>query len=185
MLPPNHVAQLEADGFTGFVTIGQLHRDGCRVVPDARGVYVVLARSEAPHPFLERSSAPEWRGMSPSLPRDELRARWVEGATLLYVGRACGPGVRHRLRQRIKRYLRFGHGKVVAHWDGRHIWQLGEPSRLVMAWRVSDADDDPAARAAGLLAAFERHYGRLPFANPALEEDGVDEGDPDGEDSNS
>lgn len=165
MTPPDSIAALEAAGFAGFLTIGQLHTNSCLDVPNARGVYVVLTRSSAPHQFRLQSSAPVWRGKEPAVPLDELAEHWVSGATVLYVGRARGPGVRSRLRQRIKRYLRFGHGKVVAHWGGRLIWQLGEVSRLAVAWRASDDSEDPAEVEARLLRDFEEHYGALPFAN--------------------
>ena len=165
MTPPDSIAALETEGFEGFLTIGQLHREACLGVPDERGVYVVLVRGDAPHEFRARSSAPLWRGQDPSVPIEELAARWVEGATVLYIGRARGPGVRNRLRQRIKRFLRYGHGKVVAHWGGRAIWQLGEASRLVVAWRPCSESEDAAVLEDAFLAAFQRAHGVLPFAN--------------------
>ena len=177
MTPPDPLAALEAEGFRGFITIGQLHREGSAGVPDERGVYVVLVRGEAEHEFRPRSSAPAWRGMDPTVPVEELAAHWVEGATLLYVGRARGPGVRSRLRQRIKRYLRFGHGRVVAHWGGRFIWQLREPSRLVIAWRTCSEAEDVARIEGDLLARFERYHGALPFANLRGETATDDDGD--------
>ncbi len=165
MIPPDSIASLEAAGFEGFLTIGQLHSDACQSVPNQRGVYVVLTRGSAPHQFRAKSSAPVWRGKQPALSLEELAEHWVPDASVLYIGRARGPGVRSRLRQRIKRYLRFGHGKVVAHWGGRLIWQLGEASRLVVAWRASDGLEDLADVGSSMLAEFERHYGALPFAN--------------------
>jgi hypothetical protein len=165
MLAPITPGVLQADGFAGFLTIGQLHRSGCLEVPDAPGIYVVLMRDEAPHGFMRCSSAPVWRRQDPSVAESVLTAKWVEGAGLLYVGRASGPGVRSRLRQRLKRFLRFGHGSVVAHWSGRFIWQMREPSRLVLAWRVCDEGEDPARLGADLLSRFEQQYGVLPFAN--------------------
>ena len=165
MFTPISAAMLEAEGFAGFVTIGQLHRSGCAEVPDERGVYVVLVRGDAPHGFLARSTAPLWRKQDPTEREDVLAAHWVEGARLLYVGLAPGPGVRSRLRQRVKRFLRFGHGSVVAHWAGRYIWQLRESSRLEVAWRSCGEAEDPAAIERALLARFERQHGALPFAN--------------------
>ena len=52
---PDSIESLGHQGFSGFLTIGQLHRSGCLEVPDAPGVYVVLRRERAPHPFLGRS----------------------------------------------------------------------------------------------------------------------------------
>ncbi len=172
MTPPDGIGELEGAGFEGFLTIGQLHSSSCLDVPNERGVYVVLTRSDAPHAFRVRSSAPVWRGKDPALAVEELAEQWVPGATVLYVGRARGPGVRARLRQRIKRYLRFGHGRVVGAWAGRLIWQLAEVSRLVVAWRVSGGDEDPADVEARLLLEFEARHGALPFANLRGETDG-------------
>lgn len=177
MTSPDSLAALESAGFEGFFTIGQVHRESALGVPDARGVYVVLVRGDAPHELRPRSSAPVWRGMDPAEPLEVLTPRWVDGASQLYVGAAAGPGVRNRLRQRIKRFLRFGHGKVVGHWAGRAIWQLREASRLVIAWRPCSDDDDPRVLAQGLIGSFERAYGKPPFAN--LHEDRADD---DGED---
>ncbi len=165
MTAPDDIGALEAAGFEGFLTIGQLHSSTCLDVPNERGVYVVLTRTMASHAFRSKSSAPVWRGKSPELPVEELAGQWVPGARVLYVGRARGPGVRSRLRQRIKRYLRFGHGKVVTHWGGRLIWQLGEASRLAVAWRVSGDAEDPAVLETLMLEQFEQYYGALPFAN--------------------
>lgn len=176
MPPPDSVAALEAAGFAGFLTIGQLHTSSCLDVPSERGVYVVLTRSSAPHQFRTKSSAPVWRGKDPAVPLEELAEHWVSGATVLYVGRARGPGVRSRLRQRIKRHLRFGHGKVVGAWGGRLLWQLGEVSRLVVAWRVSADSEDPAEVEARFLEEFAAHHGAWPFAN-LRGESGVDDDD--------
>jgi hypothetical protein len=158
-------ASLEAEGFAGFLTFGQLHRSDCLEVPDEPGVYVVLARGEAPHGFLLRSTAPVWRRHDPTLPTEALLERWVEGTELLYAGVAPGPGVRSRLRQRTKRFLRFGHGKVVAHWSGHAIWQLKESSRLLLAWRACASAEEAASLGTELLAGFERRHGSPPFAN--------------------
>ena len=91
--PPDSIPALEAEGFSGFLTIGQLHSDACLAVPNELGVYVVLVGGDVPHEFVARSSAPAWRGKDSSVPIEELAARWVPDATVLYVGRARGPGV--------------------------------------------------------------------------------------------
>lgn len=168
MNPPGSITHLEDEGFDGFLTVGQLHADQCATVPDARGVYVVIRESGETPRFLARSTAPSWRGMDPTRPVEDLAERWVPGAPLLYVASAPGPGVRHLLRQRVKRLLRFGHGRVVGHWGGRLVWQLGDRSALRVAWQAT-GDDDPEPIATRLLERFVRHFGRPPFANDGLE----------------
>ncbi|MEY4373989.1 MAG: hypothetical protein RL760_155 [Candidatus Eisenbacteria bacterium] len=167
-------ADLAAEGFEGFLTVGQLHRSGCLEVPDACGVYVVLRRGEAPHRVVRRSQAPAWRGMDPTRPIEELTARVIDATDLLYVNAAPGSGVRHRLRQRLKRFLRFGHGSVVGHWSGRFIWQLGESSRLVLAWRPCAEHEDARALADDLLRRFEAVHHARPYANPLEDDSALD-----------
>jgi len=161
---PGSRAFLEAQGFEGFVATGQLHAERCERLPNQRGVYAVLRESPWPPEFVPRSTAPAYRGVDPSRPIAELEARWVPGAQVLYFGRACGPGVRSLLRQRVKRFMRFGHGRVVGHWGGRFVWQLRDHAGLVVAWKPTP-EADPAQVEASLQAGFVRHYGVMPFAN--------------------
>lgn len=176
---PGSIAFLEAGGFSGLLTVRQLHDEGCLSIPNEPGVYAVVRESLAAPRFRSRSRAPLWRGMDPTRPVEELRERWVAGAQVLYFGRACGPGVRSLLRQRVKRYLRFGHGRVVAHWGGRFVWQLEDADDLLVAWKPT-GDVDPRNVEAGMQQRFSAHYGRLPFANLRQELDAVG-ADSDGE----
>ena len=168
---PGSRAFLEAEGFAGFRTVGQLHADRCEEVPDRTGVYAVVRDGHDPPEFLVRSTAPTYRGMEPSLSEGARTDRWVPGAQVLYFGLALGPGVRNLLKQRVKRYLRFGHGRVVGHWDGRAIWQLRDRSTLQVAWKET-GDHDPNHVEARLLALFRARYGALPFANLKQEIEG-------------
>jgi len=163
-------ADLREQGFEGFVTFSALRADGAASVPVAPGVWVVVHEPVALPHFLPRSTAPAWRGQEPTLPPDALAARWVPHACVLYVGVAPGAGVRHLLRQQVKRFLRFGDGRNVAHWGGRAIWQLAGAGSLRVAWRVAPPDGVRAA-AAGLLRAFEEHHGMRPFANEPEEDE--------------
>lgn len=163
-LDPGSRAFLEAQGFEGFLRAGQLHEQRCEALPNQRGVYAIVRDSTAAPEFLARSTAPHYRGVDPSRPIEELEQHWVAGAQVLYLGRASGPGVRSLLRQRVKRLLRFGHGRVVGHWSGRFLWQLRDHAGLRVAW-MSTGDADPATTEAALRARFVERYGALPFAN--------------------
>ena len=165
MQPHPDLDLLTSRGFEGFVPISQLHRGGCQDVPDVPGVYVVVRTEDGPPTFLKRSHAPAWRGEDPTRPVDELEARWVAGARVLFIAAAPGSGVRHRLLQRIKRYLRHGHGASVGHWDGRFLWQLSGTSRVEMAWRPCAEGEDARALADETMRAFETLHGARPFAN--------------------
>lgn len=164
------VARLRDQGFEGFLSVATLRDSRCLEVPVERGVYIAVRDYEGPPEFLARSVAPRFRGQDPTLTLDQLNPRWVPGALVLYVGRAPGPGVRSLLQQRIKRYIRFGQGRVVAHYGGRLIWQLRDHRSLLFAWRTAP-DEDPGAAEARLLAAFRERYGALPFANQGQESD--------------
>jgi hypothetical protein len=161
---PGSRSFLEAEGFEGFFTVRQLHAEGCEGLPNEPGVYAIVRESLDLPEFLTRSVGPIYRGKDPTRPVDELKQRWVTGAQMLYVGRACGPGVRSLLRQRVKRYLRFGHGRVVGHWGGRFVWQLCDHTTLQVAWK-STGLEDPSPVEARLQARFREHYSVLPFAN--------------------
>lgn len=167
---PGSISFLASEGFEGFRTIAQLNADRCEEIPNVRGIYAVVREPLDPPRFLPRSTAARFRDTDPTLPIPELDELWVPGAQVLYFGRARGPGVRSLLRQRVKRYLRFGHGRHVAHWAGRVIWQLVDQSALRVAWKPMPKDD-PARAEAGYQAQFKRHYGELPFANLNEESD--------------
>ena len=94
----------------------------------------------------------------------------MPGAQILYFARARGPSVRRLLKQRVKRYLRFGHGRHVSHWGGRAVWQLRDHGSLRIAWKPTPKDD-PARAEGEYQDNFERHFGALPFANLKQERD--------------
>lgn len=164
------VAALREHGFEGFLSVATLHDSRCLAVPVERGVYIVARDYDGPSEFLSRSVAPVWRGKDPTLALEALHEKWVAGARVLYIGRACGPGVRSLLQQRVKRYIRFGYGRVVDHWGGRLIWQLRDHRSLRVAW-LPTREEDPAAVEARLQATFVERYGALPFANLRQESD--------------
>jgi hypothetical protein len=161
---PGSVAFLADEGFEGFRSVGQLWADRCEELPNVRGIYAVIRESLAPPRFSAKSSAVRFRDTAPELPIATLEKLWVPGAQVLYFGRARGPGVRSLLKQRVKRYLRFGQGRHVAHWDGRAVWQLEDHAALRIAWKPTPKDD-PAREEEALEERFEQHYGALPFAN--------------------
>lgn len=165
------VDDLRALGYEGFLTVSQLRDESAESVPGEPGAWVVLREGSSQVPrFLPRSSAAPWRGQDPTQTADALGARWVANAYILYVGVAPGSGVRHLLQQRIKRFLRFGSGRNVAHWGGRFVWQLAGTASLRIAWRVTDADGARQA-ADETLKAFADRHSMQPFANDSEEDE--------------
>src|SRR5262249_5066878 len=154
------IETLRAFGFEGFATVSDLMGSRCSEVPVARGAYLVAREPALPPKLMPGSAAGHWRGQNPSVRADMLAPKWVNGAIVLYVGHAAGTGVRGQLQQRIKRMIRFGTGKAVAHWGGRYVWQLADHRKLRFAWKLTD---DAAALEARPLAAFQRPYAPPPF----------------------
>ena len=156
-------ASLEAAGFVGFSAVATLQLDRCERVPVERGVYVVVRDPSHPLGFRAKSPAGFYRGVDPTLSLETLTKRWVDGASVMYIGIAAGSGVRALLQQCIKRTVRFGGGAAIAHPGGATLWQLEGSTQLRFAWKV--VDDDPRPQAGKLVAEFVARHGRTPFAH--------------------
>lgn len=150
-------AALEAEGFVGWVTFEEL---GARLpsVPSDGGVYVVARDSADAPEFLDANPGGRFKGRDPTVELDALRANWVGGATIVYIGKA------DNLRRRLRQYMRFGEGVPVGHWGGRLIWQLADARDLVVGW-LETPDRIPKQVETELIAAFRRAHDKPPFAN--------------------
>lgn len=173
---PTNRQSLKQDGFTGFRPIAELDINR---IPQKPGIFAVLRPGGAadgrapgaPPPgsaqpkFLAKSTAGVFKKKDPTLKPEALAAEWVDGADVLYVGKA-GPGSKGNrgLRRQIQEFVDFGLGKPPGHWDGRLIWQLAAANTLVIAWKELPVEQLAAAEA-GYHAAFVEEYGRLPYAN--------------------
>jgi hypothetical protein len=153
---------LEARGFRGFMPFERLPDAD---VPEEGGVYVVLRPTLGlPPRFLTSSPAGRRRQRDPSVPSEKLALKWIDGAHVLYIGKAAtGAKGKHGLRGRLRQYARSGTGSS-GHWGGRYIWQLEGSSSLLVAWRPTPGVD-PAHVEADLIAEFVLRYGKPPFAN--------------------
>jgi excinuclease UvrABC nuclease subunit len=134
-------------------------------IPSSSGVYFVFRPHRNKPKFLRKSTGRWFRGKDPSISKKELMQYWdsasniLDKTDVLYVGKA------KNLRERIKRYWKFGEGKPVAHWGGRYIWQIKYSKNFLLAWKKTK-DDTRAGKLEGkLLAQFKKEYGCLPFAN--------------------
>ena len=156
-MEPAFVNALKMDVFNGFVRVFNLRGEALKDIPDVPGVYMVLRDSVERPDFLVRGSGGYFKGKDPNVPLSELCANWVEGAKVLYIGKAKS------LRKRISQYLRFGDGKPVGHWGGRYIWQLADAQELIFCWMP--VDGDPDAVETEMICRFREHYGSRPFAN--------------------
>lgn len=155
-------ALLQERGFSGFIPFNALTRSD---VPNEAGIYVVMRPTLSAPVFLPESPAGHFKGQDPAVTVDLLEAAWVDGAEILYIGKAsAGSNGRRGLRTRLDEYRRYGTGQPVGHRGGRFVWQLEDSVSLLVAWRLTP-DEDPAAAEARMIKEFNEIYGKRPFAN--------------------
>ena len=148
---------LEAKGFQGFLTVGQLSAEGSEV-PRQPGVYAVLRQDTDAPKFLPRSHGGHFKGNDPTVPVSRLQERWVEGAEVLYFGKG------DNLKGRIDQLCDFAAGNPVGHWGGRLLWQVDDSKGFVVAW-LPTPDEDPFAAERELMLEFRDIFGVWPLAN--------------------
>lgn len=146
---------LEQAGFVGWLPFAAIRASGC---PAAGGVYVVIYDAERPAAFPDRSCGGWFKGRDPAVAPETLAANWVDGAEVVYIGKA------DQLRRRLTQYADFGAGKPVGHWGGRLIWQLPAVDRLIVGWKATPGRV-PADVEREHIAAFRHIHGKPPFAN--------------------
>ena len=159
---PINRQSLKQDGFTGFRPLGVLDINR---IPQKPGIFAVLQPEGFRLQFLAKSTAGVFKKKDPTLKAETLAAEWIDGADILYVGKA-GPGSKGNrgLRRQLQEFVDFGKGKPPGHWDGRLIWQLAAAGSLIAAWKELPVEQLTPTEAA-YHAAFVAEYGRLPFAN--------------------
>jgi hypothetical protein len=146
---------LEKAGFTGWLPFAAIRTSAC---PTSGGVYVVIHNTESPVAFAKRSCGGRFKGKDPTVTLDALAANWVDGAEVVYIGKA------DQLRRRLTQYADFGAGKPVGHWGGRLIWQLTSTDRMLVGWKETPGRV-PVEVKAELIASFRQTYGKPPFTN--------------------
>lgn len=150
-------AGLEASGFTGWVTFETLSSQLAEV-PQTGGVYVVVQAAGAQPDFLDSNPGGRFKDKDPTVDAAALEANWVDGAEVVYIGKA------DQLRRRLRQFAQFGAGKPIGHWGGRLIWQLARSTELIVAWRET-LGEVPKEVESAMLAEFRAAYGKPPFAN--------------------
>lgn len=148
-------SNLEEAGFTGWLPLMGIRTSDC---PTTGGVYVVTYKAESPVTFSDRSCGGWFKGKDPSVTMDALIANWVDGAEVVYIGKA------DQLRRRLTQYADFGAGKPVGHWGGRLIWQLRYTDQLIVGWKETPGHI-PVEVETELIASFRQVHGKPPFAN--------------------
>lgn len=151
---------LEACGFAGWRTWGQLRASNFSAVPDAPAVYVVYRPAATNPSFLDTNPGGRFKGKDPTVGPELLQASWVPDCSVVYIGKADVAS------RRLKQFARFGGGEPVGHWGGRYIWQLADSGELLVAWHAISWDELARDYEKRLLAQFAAMYGgSRPFAN--------------------
>lgn len=152
-------SDLEERGYTGFVSLTDLRNGGLSKVPATPGSYAVLVEGITPE-FLEASRGGHFKGKNPAVKVDDLRAKWVHGAPIAYIGKA------DNMQRRLREFFRFGAGSAIGHWGGRYLWQVAGSDDWLVCWKPCDEGETALGAEAALLNEFaDSHGGRLPFAN--------------------
>ncbi len=158
------IDEIRASDFEGFKSIGELQATGCLEVPAVPGVYLIVRDSSESPTFLNESAGGRFKGKNPTVSRSKLETNWVDGACVLYIGKAGGGTSGSNLAKRLRTYMRFGAGEPVGHWGGRLIWQLEGARDLSVCWREC-LDVDAVEFEKSLIGEFSQAHGKRPFAN--------------------
>jgi hypothetical protein len=150
---------LASAGFTGWRTWEHLRSTDLQEVPATPAAYVVLRPQLERPTFLVESPAGHFKNLDPTVSIDELDANWVDGAGVVYIGKA------NNARRRLKQFAFFGAGKPIGHRGGRLIWQLPDVDELLVAWHSIGWDESARGYEQRLLSDFKRAVGERPFAN--------------------
>lgn len=156
------IDQVSIAGFSEPIIIGELRRTRCANAPANAGIYLIERASDGMPKFLVASTAGWFNGQDPNCTPDIIRAKWVVGAHVVYVGKAAG---RKGLKSRLRQLIDFGCGKSVAHRGGRLLWHLQDSEELVVRWRTCTADEADRAETAAIADFKRSHGGMRPFAN--------------------
>ncbi|MDE7370495.1 MAG: hypothetical protein K2N07_01885 [Desulfovibrio sp.] len=162
----------DLQGFGCCYTVKELVDEGKMAkIPKKNGVYLILAPDAEKPEFTEDVKAVFFNenGVEPKS-KTVLDGQWIDGTRVLYIGKA---GVLHgkgasNLRTRLRAYMRWYKGAKNSHHGGRDIWQIKEPEKLLVTWRVTE-NEDPRQCEEKLLARFKATCGQpdkpFPFAN--------------------
>ena len=145
--------------FQGFTSFKDLRSGILDHIPNCPGVYLVIRNPQRLPEFLEIGSGGQFENKNPNVSKRTLHAKWVKGAFVVYVG-----NTNRTLRERIGELADFSDGKPAPHRGGRYLWQLKNSEYMRVCWKET-AKGQSVSEKSDILREFQRHYGKLPFAN--------------------
>ena len=156
------IDSLKRAGFEGFISLSE----ATKVARPQSGVYLVLREPALGGPkFLSTGTGGWFKHEDPNVGLDKLENNWIDGALVLYIGKAdrgkSGRGVSKRLDD----LHRFGSGKPAAHRGGKLLWQIADSDKFLICWKYCASKESPRDNEVSLLQLFEATYDQLPFAN--------------------
>jgi len=156
------IDQVSIAGFSDPITIAELRRTDCASVPTHTGIYLIERDSDGVPRFRVKSTGGWFNGLDPDCPPNLVKAKWVTGAHLVYVGKTAGES---GLRRRLRLLIGFGCGKPVPHRVGRLLWHLEDSDESLVRWRACTPDEAKRAETAAIADFKRSHRGVRPFAN--------------------
>src|SRR5258707_5146329 len=130
---PASVDGISLDGFSEPVSVGSLRETRCSAVSQGSGIYLIVRASDCMPEFLGKSTGGAFKKREPSCLPEFVGENWVQGAHVVYVGKAAG---RKGLQRWLDDLVAFGYGKAVGHWGARLLWHLPEKEKLLVRWRT-------------------------------------------------
>jgi hypothetical protein len=149
--------ELESRSFEGCIPLISAARSS--YLPTTPGVYAVSYDGGKPSAWPTDSVGGWHKGRNPSVNLQDLESNWVDDTDIVYIGKTD-----RTLAKRITEFARFGNSEPVGHWGGRLIWQLPEPSQLMIGWKALQSATAISTETE-LLTEFHAAFGKLPFAN--------------------
>jgi hypothetical protein len=127
-------------------------------------VYIDYRKTKRPPKFRKKSKAGLYKGEDLTVPIWKLRENWVPGTQAIYIGKAGSSTTEQGLKKRLHKLVYTGFVPNAQRKGGRLIWQLADAEDLILCWKTN-LGEEPADYEWRLITAFERKFGKKPFAN--------------------
>ncbi len=166
--PCNYVISLLGQGgFGGIESIQQLMLNGCKNIPNKKGIFMVLTTDiEYPGFCTEEQIKNKYQVANLKKPLsailEEAQNRWIENNYILFIGGTTSTG----LKERIKNFIKFGKGETDDRCGGWYVWLLRCLCPILLCWVSLPDVCNPINVRDSLIREFKKyHNGNQPYAN--------------------